>query len=131
MNKSLQERIKEEVASLVNQQKVLSHLLVIIGLIGLCFVFFGVYVNNLEETNMKRIISPELDWTVIGSLFVFLCYCLIGFFKFFVFYRIWKLKKEQLEVQRHCAFRYVHPIEKDVKLFVNQKVLLELQAKEK
>ena len=131
MNKSLQERIKEEVASLVNQQRVLSHLLAVVGLIGLCFVFFGVYINNLEETNMKRIISPELDWTVIGSLFIFLCYCLIGFFKFLVFYRTWKLRKEHLEVQRHCAFRYVHPIKKEVKLFVNQKVLQELQAKEK
>lgn len=131
MHKSLKERIKDEIILLTNQQKILSHSFAVIGLIGLCFVLFGIYINSLERTYMELIVSPELDWTIIGSLFVFVCYCFIYFFKFLVFYRIWKLKKEYLSVRHHYAYRYVHPAKNDTSLFINQKLLQELESKGK
>ena len=131
MHKSLKERIKDEIVMLTNQQKVLSRSLAVIGLIGLCFVLFGIYINSLERTHMELIVSPELDWTIIGSMFVFVCYCFIGFFKFLVFYRTWKLKKEYLSVRHHYAYRYVHPAKNDTSLFINQELLKELETKGK
>lgn len=129
MDKTLSERIKKEIISLTKQQRIFSHLFAIVGLVGLGFVFFGVYVNTLEETKMQQIINPQLDWTIIGSLFIFLCYCLIGVSKFVISYRTWKLKKEQLSIERHCAYRYVHPVKKESGIFINQKLLQELEAK--
>ena len=131
MHNSLKERIKNEIVMLTNQQKVLSRSLAVIGLIGLCFVLFGIYINSLERTHMELIVSPELDWTIIGSMFVFVCYCFVGFFKFLVFYRIWKLQKEYLSVQQKYAYRYVHPIKNNTALYVNHVLLKELKEKGK
>ena len=129
MEKPLDERIENEINSLKNQQNFLTRCFAVAGLIGLCFVLFGFYINSLEETEMQQIVNPQLDWTIIGSWFIFCAYCLIALFKFIVYHHIWKLKKERLSIQRHYAYRYVHPVEDNVALFINEKVLKELEAK--
>ena len=130
MDKQLSERIENQISELSKQQKILSNCIAVVGLVGLCLVLFGVYVNSLEDTEMHRIVSPELDWTIIGSVIIFCCYCIIGLSKLTLSYHIWKLKKELLSANRYYAYRYVHPVEENNSLFVNEELLTNLQNKE-